>query len=194
MNFQPQPEHQLFPNFLPPEEADELFKQLIEGIPWDERMVSRKTACFGETYDDSGVRYQFQPLPKLLQPWLQRCEQPLGFTVTNCLINYYPDGGSTMGFHSDAIYNLAEGTGIAILSLGSERALTFRSKADPSKLWHCSLPHGSLFLMSQETQQFWTHALKKAQGSGPRISLTLRHILPPEQMNCPADASASYHR
>jgi len=44
--------------FLPEGEATELLARLQGEIPWDERMKARKTACFGQTYDDSGVTYE----------------------------------------------------------------------------------------------------------------------------------------
>jgi len=188
------PECQIWPHFLGENEATQLFHSLVDEIPWDERMSSRKTACFGQTYDDSGVRYEFLPMPDLLLPLLPRCRELLGFSPTNCLMNYYIDSKSSMGFHSDATYNLADDTGIAILSLGSEREITFRSKTDITKLWRRSLPHGSLFYMSQLTQQHWTHAIKKALNEGPRISLTLRHILPPDLVTRQADVPVGYHR
>ncbi|MFT5096791.1 MAG: alkylated DNA repair dioxygenase AlkB, partial [Psychrobacter okhotskensis] len=41
-----------------------------------------------------------------------------GYLPNNCLVNYYLDGSSKMGFHSDDTSQLADGTGVAILSLG----------------------------------------------------------------------------
>ena len=82
-----------------------------------------------------------------------------------------------MGFHSDTTSNLEEGTGIVIVSLGAEREITFRSKENYDVRHHYLLPNGSLFYMTQETQDYWTHAVKKAKTDDPRISLTFRRIL-----------------
>jgi alkylated DNA repair dioxygenase AlkB len=176
------PEASLAPDFLTPNAATALFEALVSGVQWDERMKARKTACFGQTYDDSGVDYQVVSMHSLLVPLCELIERQLGFRPTNCLLNYYETGRSSMGFHSDATYNLAEGTGVAILSLGAERSLTFRSKADLSLQVSYPLPHGSLFYMSQLTQNDWTHAVKKDDCDGARISLTFRHILTPEEL------------
>jgi alkylated DNA repair dioxygenase AlkB len=172
------PETTLLDGFLSSDEASELYRRLLAEVHWDERMKARKTACFGETYDDSGVDYEMQPMHPLIDSMLGRISEELGFRPTNCLLNYYPDGDSTMGFHSDATYNLAPGTGIGILSLGSERELTFRAKTDHDKRVGIRLQNGSLFHMTQETQDHWQHAVKKAPGARGRISVTLRHIVP----------------
>lgn len=174
------PEATLAPGFLGFEEAARLFDSLLAGVPWDERMKARKTACFGQTYDDSGVDYEVVPMHPLLVPLCDALERNLGFRPTNCLLNYYETGRSTMGFHSDATHNLAPGTGVAIVSLGAERTLTFRSKADPGLLVHFSLPHGSLFYMTQRTQDHWVHAVRKSETDGARISLTFREIISAE--------------
>jgi alkylated DNA repair dioxygenase AlkB len=176
------PEASVMNGFLSKEAATKLFNSLLTEIQWDERMKARKTACFGQTYDDSGVDYQVVTMHPLLVPLCDAIKSQLGFRPTNCLLNYYDTGRSTMGFHSDATHNLAEGTGVAIVSLGAERNLTFRSKSDHSIVIHLPLPHGSLFYMSQLTQHYWTHAVKKTETDDARISLTFRHILSPEEL------------
>jgi alkylated DNA repair dioxygenase AlkB len=176
------PEATFFPRLLPPDIATSLFDALCREITWDERMKARKTACFGKTYDDSGIDYEVVPMHPLLEPLCAAIERELGFRPTNCLANYYESGRSTMGFHSDATHNLAEGTGVAIVSLGAERELVFRNKADHAQVIRYSLPHGSLLYMTQLTQAHWAHAMKKTNTTDARISLTFRHILSPEEM------------
>jgi alkylated DNA repair dioxygenase AlkB len=94
------------------------------------------------------------------------------------LINYYADGRSKMGFHSDEIDNLEDGTEIIIISLGTERKLSFRAKADYTERRSYQLPPGSLMYMSQRTQEFWSHAIKRANVTDGRISLTFRRMIP----------------
>ncbi|HMY15608.1 MAG TPA: alpha-ketoglutarate-dependent dioxygenase AlkB [Polyangium sp.] len=173
------PETTFLPGFLSPDDATALFAALCREITWDESIKARKTACFGQTYDDSGIHYVVVPMHPLLEPVCEQVARTLGFRPTNCLANYYESGRSTMGFHSDAIHNLAEGTGVAIVSLGAERELVFRSKINPDVNVKVALPHGSLLYMTQLTQRHWKHAVKKTNAEGARISLTFRHILPP---------------
>jgi alkylated DNA repair dioxygenase AlkB len=173
-----EPEITIRPNFLTPTAATELYTQLRDRIDWDLRMSARKTACYGLSYDYSGVSYQNKPMHPLLQPLCVQLAETLGFEPNSCLINYYVDGRSKMGFHSDEIDNLEANTQIIIISLGTERKLSFRSKVDYSQRRQYLLPHGSLLYMSQRTQELWSHAIKRANVLDGRISLTFRRIVP----------------
>src|SRR5262249_26529900 len=113
-------------DFLPDSLA--LFDALATGITWDERMRARKTATFGVPYDYSGMTYPAVPMHPLLVPVVDRLESLLGFRFNNCLVNYYPDGNATMGFHYDSTAELEPGTGVAVVSLGAERPITFQSR------------------------------------------------------------------
>jgi alkylated DNA repair dioxygenase AlkB len=173
-----EPEVTICPDYLSPTAATELYLQLCDRIDWDLRISARKTACFGLPYNYSGLTYEYQPMHALLLPICARLEQTLGFEPNSCLINYYEDGRSKMGFHSDEIDNLEAGTQIIIISLGVDRKLSFRSRTDYSQRTNYLLPHGSLLYMSQRTQEFWSHAIKRASVPEGRISLTLRRINP----------------
>jgi alkylated DNA repair dioxygenase AlkB len=171
-----EPEVTIRINYLSPTAATELYLQLVDRIDWDKRISARKTACFGLPYNYSGLIYENQPMHPLLQPLCLQLKETLGFEPNSCLINYYEDGRSKMGFHSDEIDNLEEGTSIIVISLGTERKLSFRSTVDYTQRYSFLLPHGSLLCMSQRTQKFWSHALKRANVLDGRISLTFRRI------------------
>jgi alkylated DNA repair dioxygenase AlkB len=83
-----------------------------------------------------------------------------------------------MGFHSDETDSLEAGTQIIIISLGTDRKLSFRGRSDYSQRIQYLLPHGSLLYMSQRTQEFWSHAIERANVMDGRISLTFRRITP----------------
>ncbi|MEK8029725.1 alpha-ketoglutarate-dependent dioxygenase AlkB [Ideonella sp. DXS29W] len=154
-----------------------LFEHLSATVQWDERLRARKTASFGVSYDYSGMTYPQTEMPEPLRLIAQQLKQVLGFEPNNCLLNYYPDGEASMGFHSDSSEELAEGTGVAIVSLGSPRELVFRLKADRSHQTGYVLEPGSLVYMTKELQSEWLHAIPKAPEAGPRISLTFRHLI-----------------
>ncbi len=99
--------------------AQLLFNRLLREVQWDERMQARKTASFGVPYNYSGISYPFQPMPKILLPLVKDIEARFNYRPNNCLINYYDNSESKMGFHSDAIENLADNTGVIIVSLYS---------------------------------------------------------------------------
>jgi alkylated DNA repair dioxygenase AlkB len=173
-----EPEVTICPGYLAPIIATRLYNQLCDRIEWDERISARKTACYGLAYNYSGLIYTDKPMHDLLLPICGQIKQTLGFEPNSCLINYYGDGRSKMGFHSDEIDNLEAGTEIIIISLGVERKLSFRSKANYEERRYYLLPHGSLLHMSQRTQEHWSHAIKRANVIEGRISLTLRRIDP----------------
>ena len=165
----------LKPDFLPA--PDSLFDQLKDEVVWDERMRARKTASFGVAYDYSQISYTPTPMPDFLQRICRVVESELGFLPNNCLLNFYTDGNSTMGFHSDSIDELAEGSGVAIISLGSLRHIAYRSKQDKSQEFLYPLQPGSLLYMSAAIQGDWLHAIPKETVAGERISLTFRKML-----------------
>ena len=153
-----------------------LFDFLTHAVNWDERMTARKTASYGKAYNYSQMSYPFQEfLPEIAA--INRQLQPvIGFEPNNCLINFYPDGKSKMGYHSDQTDILEPGTGIAIVSVGDTRVLTFRQIADPQKTMEYPLPAGSLIYMTQEVQDSWQHAIPRSESENGRISLTFRKI------------------
>jgi alkylated DNA repair dioxygenase AlkB len=156
---------------------DALFEWLCVVVAWDERMRARKTASFGVPYNYSQIAYEAVPMLVELEALCGQIEAQLGFRPNNCLLNFYADGASSMGFHSDSSAALAPGTGVAIVSVGSPRSIAYRSKADSTVRFDYLLPHGSLLYMSDAVQQGWLHAIPKAEGAGVRISLTFRAIL-----------------
>ena len=154
-----------------------LFDHLVMSIKWDERMRARKTASFGISYDYSQMSYPNTAMPPEIEELCGIVEREIGFLPNNCLLNFYPDGEASMGFHSDTSENLAPGTGVAIISLGAERPIAYRQRADKTMQAQFTLSNGSLLFMSQEMQEEWLHAIPPAPGSGPRISATFRCVL-----------------
>lgn len=152
-----------------------LFQELKE-IDWDERMFSRKTASFGVAYNYSQISYPETKMPSNIKLITEKIFNTLGFEPNNCLINYYLDGKSKMGYHSDQIDILFENTGIAIVSLGATRILRFRNIKNPEIIIDYSLPSGSLIYMTQDVQNKWHHAIPKGDTEEGRMSLTFRKI------------------
>jgi alkylated DNA repair dioxygenase AlkB len=153
-----------------------LFHLLTTQVKWDERMAARRTASFGKAYNYSQIHYPFQEFLPELEDINHQLEATLGFKPNNCLINYYLDGKSKMGWHSDQTDILEDGTGIAIVSIGETRTLQFRDKANAAEVVDYALPAGSLIYMTQEIQDHWQHAIPKSDTDQGRISLTFRKI------------------
>lgn len=162
-------------NFV--DEPNTLFEYLKSSVNWDERMSARKTASFGKAYNYSQMSYPFQPFTDELLEIIAKIQEVLHFEPNNCLINYYVDGQSKMGFHSDQTDILAEGTGVAIISIGEMRTLRFRNIQDKEKVKDYNLSSGSLIYMKNEVQHEWQHAIPKSDTENGRMSLTFRRIV-----------------
>jgi alkylated DNA repair dioxygenase AlkB len=163
-------------NFLP--DPDGIFGYLKENIDWDTSMAARKTASYGVAYNYSQMSYPFRRMPQLLKQICMDVLAAIGFEPNNCLANYYLDGKSKMGFHSDQTDILEENTGVAIISLGQARILRFRNIIEKDHTVDFELHPGSLLYMDQSVQKYWEHAISKSDIDNGRISLTLRKIKP----------------
>jgi alkylated DNA repair dioxygenase AlkB len=162
-------------NFI--ENPSQLFNLLISTVKWDERMTARKTASFGKAYNYSQIEYPYQAFLPELEVINKKLKTVIGFEPNNCLINYYLDGKSKMGYHSDQTDILATSTGIAIVSVGETRTLKFRNTENPDHFISYALTSGSLVYMTQEIQALWQHSIPKSDTENGRISLTFRQIL-----------------
>jgi len=152
----------------------ELFAVLQEAVRWDESMAARKTASFGVPYNYSQMSYPAAPMHPALVPVVVSLQERLDVSFNNCLLNYYETGENRMGFHSDDTSDLVEGSGVAIISLGTQRDITYRKKDNKEIQVSFALKPGSLLYMDSILQTEWTHAIKKDKCAGTRISLTWR--------------------
>lgn len=164
----------LIKDFIPAPAS--LFTYLEDNVTWDTRMAARKTASYGIAYNYSQIDYPDNAFLPALKEIALQIKDALGFEPNNCLINYYSDGKSKMGFHSDQTDILFEGTGIVIVSVGETRTLRFRNILDHEVVRDFDLPSGSLIYMTQEVQSQWQHAIPTTNTSKGRISITFRKI------------------
>jgi alkylated DNA repair dioxygenase AlkB len=153
-----------------------LFDTLIDTSDWDRRMSSRMTTSFGVSYNYSDISYPDVSIPNYLDDLINRISNRIGFTPNNCLVNYYLDGRSRMGYHSDRTDILLPGTGVVIVSLGSTRTLRFRNINDRSII-DFTLRSGSLFYMTADVQNLWVHSIPSDDTDNGRMSLTFRNLI-----------------
>lgn len=154
----------------------ELFDLLKSSVDWDERMFARKTASFGKAYNYSQISYPFQEFTPELEEIVELVNSKVGFEPNNCLINYYLDGKSKMGFHSDQTDILFDGTGVGIVSIGETRILRFRNIENREITKDFELPSGSFIYMTNEIQDEWQHSIPKSDTENGRMSLTFRKM------------------
>jgi alkylated DNA repair dioxygenase AlkB len=160
-------------------QAAELFARLVDGVPWRaerremyDRVVDvPRLLCF---YGDQDV---------LPDPALEQCRdqlnehyrRELGEPFVTAGLCLYRDGRDSVAWHGDTTgRGSTEDTMVAIVSLGSPRALTLRPRGGgPARRYE--LGHGDLIVMGGSCQRTWEHAVPKtARPAGPRISVQFR--------------------
>ncbi len=159
--------------------ADRLFEVLHAEVPWHaerremyERVVDVPRLL---AFYDAG-----DPLP---HPVLTEARGALGrhyaaelgepfVTAGLCL---YRDGRDSVAWHGDRIgRSRDQDTMVAILSVGSARALNLRPRGGGASLGF-QLGHGDLVVMGGSCQRTWDHCVPKtARAVGPRISVQFR--------------------
>ncbi|MEU4745647.1 alpha-ketoglutarate-dependent dioxygenase AlkB [Actinosynnema sp. NPDC023658] len=160
--------------------ADALFRRLADEVPWRaerrqmyERVVDvPRLLCF---YDEAA------PLP---DPVLTRARaelsawyaDELGEPFRTAGLCYYRDGRDSVAWHGDTIgRGSTEDTMVAIVSVGTPRALALRPRGGGGATARYALGHGDLIVMGGSCQRTWEHAVPKAtRAVGPRISIQFR--------------------
>jgi alkylated DNA repair dioxygenase AlkB len=156
-----------------------VFGRLVETVPWraekrhmyDKVVAVPRLLCF---YGED------EPLP---DPVLSAARTALNAhygpelgepfrTAGLCL---YRDGRDSVAWHGDTIgRGRHEDTMVAILSLGTPRALLLRPRSGGASM-RFEVGHGDLLVMGGSCQRTWEHAVPKtSQAVGPRISVQFR--------------------
>ncbi|KIX00623.1 uncharacterized protein Z518_09688 [Rhinocladiella mackenziei CBS 650.93] len=197
-------------------EADEAFHCCRKSVKWQKMYhrsgeVPRLVAVQG-TISANGTqlpiyRHPADESPELLPfdstvDLLRKvAEKAVGHPLNHVLIQWYRNSEDNISEHSDKTLDIVRGSGIVNLSLGAQRTMTLRTKKsavtpngdDPEADFtrpcqRIPLPHNSLFVLGQETNQHWLHAIRADKRlpseknpselafEGERISLTFRQI------------------
>jgi alkylated DNA repair dioxygenase AlkB len=165
---------------------DEILKTLQEsGVKIHDKLKSRSTMNFGKVYQYKGVEYEetdYDDIPSTLYFIGDKARTFLNLhfgidmDINNCLVNIYSNGKQKMGYHSDDIEQLVDGTGVLIVSVGCARILSFRKRGDVQLEDEFVLTNGSIFYMDDECQKEYEHAILKSLDDSMRISLTFREL------------------
>jgi alkylated DNA repair dioxygenase AlkB len=160
--------------------ADGLFERLAGAVPWRaERRVMYdrvvdvpRLLCFygeGQALPDPVLTAARDALTEHYQPELG---EPL-CTAGLCL---YRDGRDSVAWHGDTIgRGSTEDTVVAIVSLGTPRALLLRPRDGSGTALRHDVGHGDLLVMGGSCQRTWEHAVPKStRVTGPRISVQFR--------------------
>lgn len=159
------------------DDPDALFGIVRDEVEWTSQMKSRQTASMGIPYNYAGASYPEVAWHPALWDVAEKVEASFGFLPTNALLNRYPTGRHSIGFHADDVTILAPETGIVIVSLGAVRTMVLRRpEGDHFHYTRVPMPAGSVLHMTAALQRTHKHAIKREPGAGERISLTFRHL------------------
>jgi alkylated DNA repair dioxygenase AlkB len=159
--------------------SDALFARLARDVPWHgerrqmyERVVDVPRLLSFYDEDDT------LPDPVLLQArsaLSRHYAGELGEPFCTAGLCFYRDGRDSVAWHGDTIgRSRTEDTMVAIVSVGTPRALLLRPRGGGRTLRHV-LGHGDLIVMGGSCQRTWEHAIpKSAKPVGPRISIQFR--------------------
>ena len=158
--------------------TDPLFAHLRERVPWR----SERRQMYDHVVDVPRLVRNYQADSAFPHPILTaardalsdhyRPELPEGFATAG--LCFYRDGSDSVAWHGDNIgRGSTEDTMVAIISLGAPRALMLRPRGGGASLKFV-LAQGDLLVMGGSCQRTWEHAVPKAAGVGPRMSVQFR--------------------
>ena len=175
------------PNFFTAEESARIFEQLKAQIRWRQDVMRfgcrevpqpRLTAWYGDdgnTYVYSGITNHPLPWTALLFALKAKVEGFAESVFNSVLLNYYRDGGDSVGWHADNEPELGWQPIIASLSFGLTRTFELRRRTT-GRVAKLTLTSGSILVMRGTTQHNRVHRVPKEPGRASRINLTFRFI------------------
>ena len=159
--------------------SGDVFSRLLETVPWR----AEKRHMYDRVVDVPRLLCFYGEDAPLPHPFLVAARRALNAhygaelgeefrTAGLCL---YRDGRDSVAWHGDTIgRGQTEDTMVAILSLGTPRALMLRPRGGGGAQRY-ELGHGDLIVMGGSCQRTWEHAVpKSARPTGPRISVQFR--------------------
>lgn len=110
--------------------------------------------------------------------------QPKDYEVSGCIVNYYEELSSNLGWHSDRLQAMGPHNFIVSLSLGSTRVFRLKRHSNPHITYSIHLPHNCLLVMHPGCQELFKHcvtAMKKPLQLHPicglqRFNMTFRYF------------------
>ncbi|ETI24872.1 hypothetical protein G647_04242 [Cladophialophora carrionii CBS 160.54] len=206
----------LYVNLLDQTEAEQAFYSCRKDINWQKMFhrsgeVPRLVAVQGSMPGDGSelpiYRHPADESPELLpfdtvvNMLRKAAERVVGHPLNHALIQWYRTSEDNISEHSDKTLDIVRGSSIVNVSLGAQRTMILRAKKSallgPAKgeepdtvrpSQRVPLPHNSLFVLGQTTNQHWLHSIRADKRpdfekspaelafGGERISFTFRNI------------------
>jgi alkylated DNA repair dioxygenase AlkB len=161
--------------------SEQLLETLLADVPWR----AERRQMYDREVDVPRLLCWYGGATSLPHPVLASAlsalnahyEPELGEPFVTAGLCLYRDGADSVAWHGDRIGRGAHtDTMVAILSVGSARALMLRPRSGgSSRALH--LGHGDLIVMGGSCQRTWEHAIPKtARPVGPRVSIQFRPV------------------
>lgn len=159
--------------------ADALFERLAGVVPWR----AERRPMYDRVVDVPRLLSYYGPGEPLPDSALAQARAALDARYQDCLgeplatagLCLYRDGRDSVAWHGDTSGRQVPETIVAILSLGSPRALHLRPCQGSHRSLRFLIGHGDLLVMGGTCQRTWQHAIPKtAKAAGPRISVQFR--------------------
>lgn len=163
------------PEFIDAARGHRWFEVLRDAVAWQ----AQRRPMYDRVVDVPRLVASFwldaDGLPAPLADAAGRLRRELGVAFNTVGLNRYRDGRDSVAPHNDKLHSLVPGLPIALLSLGAPRRMTIRARQPPRRVQHLELAHGSLLLMSHDSQRHYDHGIPKTRETvGARISLAFR--------------------
>ena len=173
-------------NYLNEEESKLIFEELKNvdyqediiyvGKDRIERKEKRKTIWLSNNpnliFEYSGKTMKSNLVPYYLEKILEKLENDFSIKFDGILVNYYQDGNTNMGYHSDPIENWDNN--FIVISLGQTRKFIFRDKNEKNKKVEYIFKNGDLIYMFDNCQEKFEHSVRKVKEEGERFSLVFK--------------------
>ena len=124
--------------------------------------------------------YPDTPVFKAMFNEIARTDKNFNKTNYTCLATLMENGDDYLGFHSDNEKSIVPDSMIYCASFGVTRDIVYASKKDPQTKHSYSLPSGSVYCMSAQSQRTWRHSIPAdPRIKRPRVSFTFRMLKSP---------------
>lgn len=165
---------------------------------WEEQCPTEKhkVQVFGKPVEcpryqklyGKGVKYTFsgltlhgsEEIPELVSRCMRFAQEKYPeYPWQGALVNFYYDGTSYIGKHSDDERDLISGAPILSFSFGAKRTFRIREKATDKIKAEVETENRSMIAMCGEMQKEFTHEIPKINGKkglavGKRVNITVR--------------------
>lgn len=157
----------------------ELFDELREGAPWQQRerrmydrdvLEPRLVAAWSAAV--------LAGLPQRLREIRAAVSERYAANFDSVLVNLYRDGRDGVAWHGDTVRKRLPEAVVVTVGLGERRRFLLRPGTSGPATISLETGQGDLVVMGGRTQHEWQHTVPKAARAGARMSITMRHSRP----------------